>query len=191
MKIDPYKVLEIEKGASEQEIKNAYKKLAKKYHPDYNPDDLVALEKCKEINEAFEILEKIKRREEQKNKEEIKKKYILLIRGMYYLEPDLKKYFIDRIKNSIDLFEIKNNFNSAFLKNAKNQAIIEISLLSFLKKDEISNLIRRLLESNNVEYILNIYKEAKDFNSKRSISKLNETLDPLISLIKEESCKKI
>ncbi len=55
-KRDYYEVLGISKGASEDEIKKAYKKLARKYHPDMNPGDKNAEEKFKEINEANEVL---------------------------------------------------------------------------------------------------------------------------------------
>ena len=51
-KRDYYEVLGIQKGASEEEIKKAYKKLARKYHPDMNPGDKEAEEKFKEVNEA-------------------------------------------------------------------------------------------------------------------------------------------
>lgn len=54
--IDYYKVLEIEKGASEAEIKKAYRKLARKYHPDLNPDNKEAEAKFKQVNEANEVL---------------------------------------------------------------------------------------------------------------------------------------
>ena len=55
-KRDYYEVLGLQKGASEEEIKKAYKKLARKYHPDMNPGDKTAEEKFKEINEANEVL---------------------------------------------------------------------------------------------------------------------------------------
>lgn len=56
-KRDYYEVLEVDKNASEKEIKKAYRKLAKKYHPDMNKDDSKATtEKFKEVSEAYEVL---------------------------------------------------------------------------------------------------------------------------------------
>ena len=55
-KRDYYEILGISKDASEQEIKSAFRKLAKKYHPDLNPDDKEAEAKFKEVNEAYEVL---------------------------------------------------------------------------------------------------------------------------------------
>ena len=54
--IDYYKTLGITKSATEAEIKKAYRKLARKYHPDLNPNDKDAEKKFKEINEANEVL---------------------------------------------------------------------------------------------------------------------------------------
>ena len=51
---DPYKVLGISPDASDEEIKRAYRKLAKKYHPDLNPGDQEAARKMQEVNAAYE-----------------------------------------------------------------------------------------------------------------------------------------
>jgi curved DNA-binding protein len=54
--VDYYKVLEINKNASDADIKKAYRKLARKYHPDVNPNDETAKKKFQQINEAHEVL---------------------------------------------------------------------------------------------------------------------------------------
>ena len=54
--IDYYKVLELEKNATPDDIKKAYRKLARKHHPDLNPDDKGAHKKFQQINEANEVL---------------------------------------------------------------------------------------------------------------------------------------
>jgi curved DNA-binding protein len=59
---DYYKILGVEKNASTEEIKRAYRKLALQYHPDRNPGDAEAEEKFKEINEAYQVLSDAEKR---------------------------------------------------------------------------------------------------------------------------------
>ena len=59
---DYYKVLGVERSASEADIKSAYRKLARKYHPDVNPNDKEAEAQFKEINEAYQVLSDAEKR---------------------------------------------------------------------------------------------------------------------------------
>ncbi len=61
MNRDPFSVLGISPSATEDEIKTAYRRLAKKYHPDLNPGDHNAEEKMKEINEAYSEAVRLKK----------------------------------------------------------------------------------------------------------------------------------
>ena len=53
---DYYKILGVDKNASQDEIKSAFRKLAKKYHPDLNKDNPEAANKFKEVGEAYSVL---------------------------------------------------------------------------------------------------------------------------------------
>ncbi len=54
--VDYYSILGLDKNASQEDVKKAYRKLARKYHPDVNPNDAAAGKKFQQINEANEVL---------------------------------------------------------------------------------------------------------------------------------------
>ena len=59
---DYYKILGVERNASEDDIRKAYRKMAMQYHPDRNPNDKQAEERFKEINEAYSVLSDAQKR---------------------------------------------------------------------------------------------------------------------------------
>jgi molecular chaperone DnaJ len=63
-KKDYYEILGVKKGATDAELKKAFRKLARKYHPDVNPSDKTAENKFKEMNEAYEVLSDPKKRQQ-------------------------------------------------------------------------------------------------------------------------------
>ena len=66
--MNPYEILNVSENSSDEEIKKAYRSLAKKYHPDMNSDDPSAEEKFKEINEAYDKINSQEKRNEYQNR---------------------------------------------------------------------------------------------------------------------------
>ncbi|KEZ94429.1 DnaJ C-terminal domain-containing protein [Nonlabens ulvanivorans] len=106
--IDYYKILGVEKNASENDIKKAYRKMARKYHPDLNPNDKKAETKFKQLNEANEVLSNPENRKkydqygenwenaeayEQAKKQQSKHKQAPYYRQQSYNQEDFSDYF--------------------------------------------------------------------------------------------------
>src|SRR6202789_2958529 len=63
LKHDYYKTLGVERGAEEDDIRKAYRKLARKYHPDLNPGDKAAEDRFKNVQEAYDVLSDAKKKQ--------------------------------------------------------------------------------------------------------------------------------
>lgn len=85
---DPYKVLGVTPGASQDESKRAYRKLVKAYHPDLHPNDPTAAKKTNEINEAYDMLQNPEKYEAQrKHREQRQAQSKYSYRGQGYQGP--------------------------------------------------------------------------------------------------------
>lgn len=75
MGTDPYQVLGVSPNASEDEIRQAYRRLAKQYHPDLNPGDKTAAQKMNEINAAYDAIKNPQAYRQQQAQQQARQQY--------------------------------------------------------------------------------------------------------------------
>lgn len=130
---DYYKILEINKNATDEEIKKAYRKLAKKWHPDKNLNNPRAEEKFKEIQEAYDVLSDKKKRENYDNPYNFSSEDV-------FSEFDFFKNFKTSSKkqqSNYDFFQDIENFfkekNNKTLKGSNLKLKVKITFEEFIK----------------------------------------------------------
>jgi curved DNA-binding protein CbpA len=121
-----YDILGIEKNATKKQIKKAYRKLSMKYHPDKKPNDPIATEKFKEINQAHQILiDETKRRDyDLQMPDETPQETTTT----YYTEPEKEQtnptYYAEPEKpNRVNLYEFFKNFDDDFDENTYKEVV--------------------------------------------------------------------
>ena len=75
MGADPFQILGVSPNASEDEIRQAYRRLAKKYHPDLNPGDATAAQKMNEINAAYDVIKNPQAYRQQQAQQQARQQY--------------------------------------------------------------------------------------------------------------------
>ncbi len=117
---DPYQILGVSRNASEEEINKAYRALAKKYHPDLNPDDPYAAEKIKEINVAYDTIKSGKAYQYQQQSANYNN------RTGYQYGPftfyDFSDFFSRQQNTSYDDYDVAENF----LRNGQYQQALNV-----------------------------------------------------------------
>lgn len=144
MSKDPHEILQVPKTASEEEIKKAYKRLAKKYHPDANPGDKEAEKKFKELSEAYSNL--IHRnqndQEEQNSKNSIKnstenQNATAIFNELFH--DDIERYKRERLDYIKFLDEMEPKFNQYNKSLRKEKTATLNTLYDFLMFESFSD----------------------------------------------------
>ena len=124
-----YRVLGVAPGASQDELKKAFRELAKKYHPDIHPGDRNAEARFKEINEAYEILSDPDKRREYDAKQQTPRRQPT---------PDKAGSFTRTPRDgSVDFAQMQNGFSTFFGFDPKTGQVIDESKVSGQTKNPL------------------------------------------------------
>jgi len=166
--IDPYKALGVDRNATDAEIKSAYRKLARRYHPDLNSNNKAAEARFKEISQAYEIL----------SDKDRKREYDMYASGQGgFSQAGFEQFFKDGSAFSGGHFH-RNNFNSASFYGAKGPSPAEewfselFGTSHRMRPQNVENLKASRLEQNLEITFLEAYN-----GTKKSVSTPYKTLD--------------
>lgn len=129
-----YDLLEISEKSTKEEIQKAFRKLAKKYHPDVNNGNSKIQEKFKEIKEAYEVLKDEKKRKQYDESIKVNKNY-----------ETCKTNNINTEKVSFDFSQVKNSFESFFGFDAKTGEIKKEEKLKNKNPIDTTNLFEKFM----------------------------------------------
>lgn len=129
-----YDLLEISEKSTKEEIQKAFRKLAKKYHPDVNNGNSKIQEKFKEIKEAYEVLKDEKKRKQYDESIKVNKNY-----------ETCKMNNINTEKVSFDFSQVKNSFESFFGFDAKTGEIKKEEKLKNKNPIDTTNLFEKFM----------------------------------------------
>ena len=178
-----YEVLELDKNASHDDIKKAYRKLARKYHPDKNPENPETEEKFKEISKAYEILKDPIQKREYDDTITVPNvfEYMKNFNNIFNIKNELHNILIQdfmfnnldfSIKSSSNIGDIKKNMMLYFQQNFSNLCIkynIESLFLSRLIKSIINPKQVDKVNPKHIEYTINVSLEDIFQNKKKKL----------------------
>lgn len=171
-----YSILELENGASEEEIKKAYRRLAVKYHPDKNQDDPTVAEKFNEITEAYDILTSKEKRQKAASSQ------------FGFNDDDFKfaKGFEDKLKEEFpDLYsDVFSNYFKKKRNSNSSSVLIKLDLTKFANGTSDYKLSYSRME------LCKCYTKAKYCPSCQGSGKKETTVNSILGRVKtKEECK--
>jgi molecular chaperone DnaJ len=173
---DYFQILQVDKSASETEIKQAYRKLAHKYHPDKNGDDKLSKELFQEISEAYDFLMVEENRRKLSGQSfsfrkaptaaEIlheAQKIVKLVKASdpYRINHDSILYKMRELLRSSHLYILKNETDEMVKKQFLTTVIETIQLLNYDYYSEVINELRKL-ETGDDDYLDTLLKKKKN-----------------------------
>ena len=199
MKKNPYEVLGVPYNASEEEIKKAYKKKIRACHPDLFPDNPAALEKAKEINDAYDILIKKRNKENTSiNLDQRKKEAIFQIINLKYISSELKRLYVSVIDRTNLVTEIEETLRKAFamekqeeekkrLQEYKRKIWEKICALQYIYADKYRVLLSNCHTVNDMDKVYELaQKEHEKLFFKNFLKEKIKSIESLLYVLNSD-----